>query len=215
MAASRLGSQLRTVLTAIGALTFVLTLLAFSALLFADRWWHDADQPIRADAIIVLGGAPERPMYAADLYRQGYSPIVYVSRPALEREHKLLEEHGIMLPTEEEINRAILLKRGVAEHAIRVFSAEATNTLDEAHIALVAIPANVRTILVVTSPNHARRARIIFSDIFAKRGTRVVVVANPYEPHPAHWWSEKESARQTIVELTKTVLYALGIRYSN
>lgn len=79
----------------IGALAALLVLMAVCTLLFADRWRYEADQPRRSDAIIVLAGAPERARYAADLYRRGYAPFVYVCRPS-ERS----------LPPEEEVNRA-------------------------------------------------------------------------------------------------------------
>ena len=187
----------------IGALTALSVLTAVCTLLFADRWRYEADKPRRSDAIIVLAGAPERPRYAADLYRRGYAPIVYVSRPS-ER----------ALPPEEEVNRDILLKSGVPESAIHTFSVAAENTLAEAHVSAAMLPAGVKTVLVVTSPKHARRARMIFTDVLAGRGIGVTVVVTPDEPNPGPWWSDKASARQSVRELIKAVLYTLGIRYS-
>lgn len=190
-------------MTAISALVVMLAVLGVGVLLFADRWRYEADQPRRSDAIIVLAGAPERPRYAADLYRLGYAPIVYVSRPS-ERS----------LPPEEEVNRDILLKSSVPEGAIRTFSVAAENTLAEAHVSSATLPAGVKTVLVVTSPKHVRRARMIFTDVLSGRGIGVTVVATPDEPNPGPWWSDKASVRQSVRELIKAVLYTLGIRYS-
>src|SRR5471032_533316 len=155
------------------ALASLLVLMTGCTVLFADRWRYDADQPKRSDAIIVLAGAAERARYAADLYRQGYAPIVYVVRPT-----------DRSSPPEEETNRAILLKSGVPEEAIRIFSVAAVNTLAEAHVSSATLPAGVKTVLVVTSPKHVRRARIIFTDVLAGRGVGVTVVATPDERNP-------------------------------
>jgi len=187
----------------IGALAALLVLMTGCTLLFADRWRYDADQPRRSDAIIVLAGAADRAKYAADLYRRGYAPIVYVVRPT-----------DRSSPPEEEANRAILLNSGVPEEAIRIFSVAAVNTLAEARVSSAALPAGVKTVLVVTSPDHVRRARMIFTDVLAGRGVGAAVVAVPDEPNRGPWWSDKASARQSVRELIKAVLYTLGIRYS-
>lgn len=187
----------------IGALAALLVLMSGCTLLFADRWRYEADQPRLSDAMIVLAGAPERPRYAANLYRLGYAPIVYVSLPS-ERSR----------PPEEEVNRDILLKSGVPEGAIRTFSVAAENTLAEARVSSATLPAGVKTVLVVTSPKHVRRARMIFTDVLSGRGVGVTVVATPDERNPGPWWSDKASARQSVRELIKAVLYTLGIRYS-
>ncbi len=193
----------RFVRPVIGALALLLVLMAVCTLLLADRWRYEADQPMRSDAIIVLAGSPERPRYAADLYHSGYAPILYLSRPS-ERS----------LPPEEEVNRDILLKSSVPEGKIRTFSVAAENTLAEAHVSSATLPAGVKTVLVITSPKHVRRARMIFADVLAGRDVGVTIVATPYEPNPGPWWSDTVSARQSVRELIKAVLYTLRIRYS-
>lgn len=42
------------------------------------------DEPIPADIVVVLAGASERAFYVADIYLQGYAPMVFVSRPMKE-----------------------------------------------------------------------------------------------------------------------------------
>lgn len=187
----------------IGALAALFVLMAGCTQLFADRWRYEADQPRRSDAIIVLAGAADRARYAADLYLRGYAPSVYLVRPT-----------DRSSPPEEVANRDILLKSGVPEEAVRIFSVAAVNTLAEAHVSLATLPAEVKTVLVVTSPEHVRRARMIFTDVLAGRGVGVTVVATPSERYPRPWWSDKASARQSVRELIKAVLYTLGIHYS-
>lgn len=177
---------------------------AVGVLLFSERWRHQPDVPQRADAIIVLAGDPARPRHAADLFRQGYAPVVYLCRPA-ERS----------LPPEEEVNRGILLKGGVPPDAIRTYAEGAQNTLAEARVSFEALPAQVKSVLLVTSPRHVRRARMIFTDVLGARGIRVAVAATPDQAFPDPWWSNRDSARQSTRELVKALLYSAGIRYSD
>ena len=48
--------------------------------------------------------------------------------------------------------------------------------------------------------------------VLARRGIDVAVVAPPEEPHPGPWWSNQFAARQSTIELGKTVIYALGLQ---
>ena len=171
---------------------------------FSERWRYAPDPPEASDAIVVLAGDPARAKHAADLYRLGYAPLVYVVRPT-ER----------ATPPEEEVNRGILRAHGVPESQVRIFSAAAANTLSEAAVASAELPSGVGKVLVVTSPVHVRRARIIFTDVLGGRGTKVAVVSSPEEAHAPPWWSQRSSAIQNAKETLKAFLYALGIRYSS
>lgn len=211
---TRLSAYINRTFATIGALTLLLIVLGSVGLLFAGNWLRAGDALVRSDAIIVLAGAPERAMYAADLFRQGYAPVVFVSRPERERGHRTLEQYGFFLPTEEQVNRAILNKRGVPDQALRVYVKPSINTLDEARGTRASLPPGTHGILVVTSPYHVRRAKMIFGDVFGGSGVSVVVVASPYELFPERWWTDQEATRQTVLELMKVIFYQLGGSYS-
>ncbi len=82
---------------------------AFVLVNVAD-WLNTADRPQKADAILVLGGNYSRPFQAAELYRQGFAPKIYVSVTARESDYRLLDEAGVAFPREEEVVRAVLPK---------------------------------------------------------------------------------------------------------
>ena len=68
------------------ALTLALVVTAAAFFLagiawFAAGWLSASDKLVKSDQILVLAGEPARFLYGADLYRQGYAPEVYVSRP--------------------------------------------------------------------------------------------------------------------------------------
>lgn len=180
-------------------------------LFYAADWLSVADQPQKADAILVLGGGVSRPFQAADLYRQGYARKIYVSAPAREAQHLLLDQAGIAFPREEEIMREVLLKKGIPASAIEYLGKDLISTADEAQAARELFPARAPRLLVVSSAYHLRRARMIFSDALPAADIRMI--ATSYDPFPQTWWKDQSAARNVLLELAKITFYQLGGRY--
>ncbi len=63
-------------------------------------------------------------------------------------------------------------------------------------------------LILVTSPYHTRRVRIIFGDVMP--ATRFVVVATPEGRIASRWWGDQFSAIATVLETAKIVNYRLG-----
>ncbi len=83
-----------------------------------------------ADAIVVLSGSmPQRAEGAADLYRAGYAPEVWVTRP--DSPEAELSEMGIRFVGEEEYSRQVLIHQGVPASAIRILPDAVINTEEE------------------------------------------------------------------------------------
>ncbi len=209
-----LHTMLTRIFTIIGAMTVLAVIGAGVGMFYVAHWLCAADTPARVDTIVVLSGAPERTMYAADLFHQRLATSIYVGRPVREKGHRTLEEFGVVYPAEEQVNRAILMQRGVPEAAIRMYGRASVNTLDEARSAQSALPPTVHSIMIVTSPYHVKRARTIFTDVFSGSGIPVMIVADPYENYPDHWWTDQEAARQTVSELVKLAFYWLNGDFS-
>ena len=68
-------------------------------------------------------------------------------------------------------------------------------------------------LLVVTSPLHVRRARMVAHDVLGDIGIQFAIVATPYEHVPKRWWTDQDAARSIVLEVTKTAFYRLGERY--
>lgn len=177
-------------------------------LLFAGRWLANADQPLAADAMVVLAGEPSRAVHAANLYSKGFAPLVCVSKPALTHSQKLLAGLGLPFPPQEQLYQEILLRKGVPEDRIRVIGKGALRTVEEAMAARELPLGEQRTLLVVTSPYHVRRVKMVFSDVLPQ--ARVIVVANPHEPYPRRWWTNQDVARNVVLETIKIVFHLLG-----
>ena len=173
-------------------------------------WLRAGDTPMQADAIVVLAGGPFRAFYAADLYNKGYAQIVYVSKATPEAWEKSIAELGILIVPQEELYRRILVKKGVPKNRIFFFG-RSLSTAQEAEQVRQCFPGTNCTVLIVTSPYHIRRTRMIFSDALPL--CRVMVVGTPYESFPDHWWSDQDAARNVLLELAKIIYYKAGGRF--
>ena len=158
------------------------------------------DTPVRSDAIVVLSGDALRAVHAADLYRQGLAPRVLLMVEARSRAQKKLDEIGVPFPRTETVYHDALVKLGVPAAAISIIGGEVPGTAAEAEAEALyaALPAGTR-LLVVTSPYHLRRTRMIFTDRFP--ADQVRIVPTPYDPFPARWWTDQEAARNVLQEL--------------
>ncbi|MEK7438199.1 MAG: YdcF family protein [Pseudomonadota bacterium] len=180
-------------------------------LVYVADWLSVADQPRKADAIVVLGGGYARPFQAADLYRQGLARKIYISAPVREDQLRLLDEAGIPFPLEEDVMRQVLVKKGVPASAIERLGKDLISTADEARAARSVFAKRAPRLLVVTSPYHLRRARMIFSDALPAADIRMI--ASSYDPFPSSWWKDQSAARNVLLELAKIIFYQLGGRY--
>jgi len=196
----------------LGFLTLALFAVALAAVAtyHVAAWLRDADSPQRAEAIIVLGNDLTRVLQGADLYRAGFAPRVLLSTPARSPRALTLAHEGLAMLWFEEAGRTLLLRREVPDSAIATFGNGLRTTAEEARAIRALFPKGAPTLLVVTSPYHVRRARIIFRDTLPH--ARVLVVASRYEPFPGRWWTDLDAAPQVMLECAKLAFYMLGGR---
>ena len=198
-----------------GFLCFLCLIGALVGAFFLDGWLKSPDKPDYADAIVVLGGSYARPLYAADLVARGYSGQVFVPRAEPGKNTRFLLENGYPASLEQDVYTALLRKRGVSPEKIVLFGESLVSTYEEAEA--LAAEFDMRRggspgkLLVVTSPYHVRRARMIFRDRFPD--WTLYVVATPYEPVPDRWWSRQESAQEAILEIAKIGFHLFGGRF--
>ena len=186
---------------AILVLLVVVGVVAFRNL---GRWLVREDPLAKADVIVVLsGGLPFRAEAAASVYKSGYAPAVWVSRPEGPQEE--LAALGIHFVGEEEYNREILVQQGVPDAAIRIFPDTIVNTQEEvAEIARDMRRDGKHTVIIVTSPQHTRRVKALWRKL-AGDDPRVIVRAASDDPFDAdHWW-------RTTADVLAVVREAMGL----
>lgn len=140
-------------------LVVVAAIVAFRGV---GRWLIREDPLAKSDVIVVLSGSmPARAEEAARVFRMGYAPEVWVSRP--DSPAGELENLGIPFTGEEAYNRDVLIHEGVPSAAIRIFPQPIANTQDEVEEILQQMRAqNKKRVIIVTSPEHTRRVRALW-----------------------------------------------------
>jgi uncharacterized SAM-binding protein YcdF (DUF218 family) len=182
----------------------LLVLVGVAVFRNVGHWLVREDALGRADVIVVLsGGLPYRAQAAAEVFKSGYAPAVWVSRPLGPREE--LAALGIQFLGEEEYDRRILMRQGVPDSAIRIFPDTIVNTQDEVEeISREMRRDGMHTVIIVTSPQHTRRVRALWSKLVGD-DPRVIVRAAPDDPFDAdHWW-------RTTADVLAVVREAMGL----
>jgi uncharacterized SAM-binding protein YcdF (DUF218 family) len=154
------------------------------------RWLIVADPLDHAAAIVVLSGdVPFRAMEGAALYRRGWAPEVWLTRPANRAAEDALARLGIAAIHEEDYSRRVLIESGVPEPAIRVLDGPVVNTVDEVRaIARALARDGGDRVILVTSKPHTRRVRATWRALIGD-SPRVIVRPATDDPFDAaHWW---------------------------
>jgi uncharacterized SAM-binding protein YcdF (DUF218 family) len=140
--------------------------LVWAVVLFAV---HHDDDPIRADAVVVLQGSSTRLPLGYRLMQEGYAPLMVISRGSRQK----LEDR---------------LCDGKTRFEVVCFSASSTRG-EARNVARLARERGLRRIDVVTSQFHIYRARRIFERCYD--GTlRMVGSAQPWWRLPKYILSE-------------------------
>lgn len=177
--------------------------LALAAFLEVGRWLVVEDPLMKARAIVVLSGRmPSRALEAAKLYRQGYAPEIWLTHSSYPGE--TLEAMGIPYAGEEYYNTLVLIHEGVPAAAIHVLDPPIVNTVDEVRAISAALDreqGNNRSVILVTSKAHTRRARLLWRKLASKQ-TRAITRAAFDDPFdPGHWWRTTSDALDVVREV--------------
>ena len=165
-----------------------------------------------ADLIVCLsGGAVERGLAAADLYEKGLAPRVFISPEVPPDGYKALERAGIEIPRSVDILRRILEESGVSGRSIIEAEQPARSTMGEARTAIDLAGENgYRSLIVVTSPTHTRRAWMTFRHAAGGNGITIRMAPSSYSGFRAEdWWKTRRYVKEVIVEYQKLLYYTL------
>lgn len=194
-------------------LRFVLT-LALAWILLA---WGAAEALIvhdglaRADAVVVLSGSSayvERTRRAAELFHEGRAPLILLTNDNTRGGWSSAQQRNPYF-----VERATdeLRKAGVPAEKIKIVPGLASGTRDEATILRgYVLSEGLRSILVVTSAYHSRRALWTLRKSFADTGVMVGLEPAPVgasTPSAAFWWLRIDGWRAVALEYVKILYY--------
>lgn len=171
-----------------------------------------ADLP-RADALLVLSGSSnyvERARWAARLYREGRAPLVLLTDDGQQGGWSDQEQRNPFF-----VERAAqeLRRGGVPAEKIEVLPGIVSSTYDEAAgLRSFAASRGLRSVLVVTSAYHSRRALWTMRRVLDGSKMEVGVDAPPAgdeSPAPAMWWTRPRGWQMVAGEYPKMIYYRL------
>ena len=172
----------------VACVIFGIYLLRHPILRFAGEFWVVDDPPEHCDAIVVLGDddySGDRAARAAELYRQGWAPVVVASG-------RMLRPYAGIA----ELETHDLEADGVSQSAILQFPQRAEDTAEEA-IALRGLIAQHgwHSVMIVTSNYHTRRAQFIFGRVLPADVESHVASAADASYDPGGWWYSRQGIK--------------------
>ncbi len=203
------------------ALVFLVAACAAAALLFGFRRpilrsvGHalvvDTTPPI-CDCIAVLAGdTPSRLMEGIELYLRDVGAQMVITQEPEPRVAPIFRRLGITLPSDPQFIKNTAVRLGVSPEEIFFIDEPVTSTYQEAEAVKRYMKKNgKKSVVLVTSPYHTRRALYIFRRVLGPEGIDVFVRPTKYDGFdPDKWWMDRRQARNTVFEFQKLVLYYL------
>jgi uncharacterized SAM-binding protein YcdF (DUF218 family) len=206
VAFNRLGRRLPVLL----AILAVLASAGFWAFRHVGRWLVRPDDLQHARAIVVLSGnIPYRAMEAAKIFHEGWAPEVWLLRDQPDDADLNFARLGIVHPSEQDYDQQVLERLGVPKESIRILEPPTTNTVSEIYLIIDELrKQNADKVIVVTSPFHTRRSKLIWCHVAGDRPEVIMRLASEEPTDPDHWWR----ATQDIQDVTHEVLGLIDAR---
>jgi uncharacterized SAM-binding protein YcdF (DUF218 family) len=165
----------------------------------------------RADAILVLGGSAvyiERTQKAAEVYKRGVAPKILLTDDGERAGWSKKEQTNLPYV---ELARRALLAQGVPGEAIEILPGQVTGTDWEARRFVEDLDrTGTRSVLLVTSAYHSRRALWTFEKFLAGRDVSIGVEHSPtgeQTPPPGRWWLSARGWNMVGGEYVKSIAY--------
>lgn len=180
-------------------MVIVLVILAVVFLLGASLYLSPQDKLEHADAIVVISGGDTdaRINEGVALYMDGFSDRIIFSGAAAEGE---ISNASAM--------KNIAVRKGVPAKSILIEEDSRTTEENAIDVTRIIKDEEIKSIILVTSPYHQRRAYEAFRDSLGKDYKIINHSAKDSQWRKADWWSNSEARFLTLGEIMKN-LYAL------
>ena len=167
----------------------------------------------KADGIMILGGTMyERQLEAVDLYKGGWAPRLFVLREVSDWGEVELRNRGVKYLSVVDAQVDVMERLGVPRDRITILD-RANSTAQEAVILRdVAQREKLAKVIIVTSKQHTRRARLVINRRMQEIGVTVIVRASRYDrANVDRWWTERATLRFTLFETQRLLAYWVGV----
>jgi uncharacterized SAM-binding protein YcdF (DUF218 family) len=176
--------------------------------------WLVVEDPLqKADGIVVLGGTMyERQLEGVDLFKAGYAPRIYVLREIQDWGEVELIRRGVSYIRPVEIQIDTMVKLGVPREAIGILEAANSTAQEADHVHALVTAERLSRVIVVTSKQHTRRARLVMNRRMRGTGAGVIIRASRYDHEDVErWWGNRGTLRFTLFETQRLFAYWIGL----
>jgi uncharacterized SAM-binding protein YcdF (DUF218 family) len=167
--------------------------------------------PQQADVIVILANWEDtiiRVRTGADLYNGGIAKMIFVPRMEQMRGLDEIKKLGINIPENRDLVVTILQGLGVPLDAIQTSAQEVSSTWDEAQeVRSLVEQKGYKSVVLVTSKYHSRRAYLILKDALGGKATVISVPSTYDSSEPESWWRRDEDAKKVLMEYPKLLVY--------
>ena len=202
----------RWLLFAVVIIYILLTSYSGPILTHIGRYLILDHKPQKSDLIVCLaGGNIERGLATAEAFRKGLAPRIFMAREELPDGIELLKRMDVEYPETIDLMKGLLQRLGVPGSAVITSERPVGSTFEEALLVKELVRVNnYRSLIIVTSPTHSRRAWLTFTKVFEDQSARIESMPTPYSGfRPEHWWKRRRYVREVILEYQKLIYYAL------
>ena len=159
--------------------------------------------PQTSEAIVVISGDEQMARFqeGVNLYERGLGRYLVFSGAAY--------DNGT---SNADVMRALAVKRGIPDKAILEEPLGEDTWGNAVHTRQVLEQHGLHSAILVTSPYHARRAKLTFDAAYAGSSIGLIVHAAPDSQwRKLSWWQQPETRRLTFTELQKLAyIFATG-----
>lgn len=166
-----------------------------------------------ADAIAVLSGSAnykERAHEATRLLLEGRSSRILITNDNQRGPWSSADQRNLFF-YERSLNE--IRNAGVPAEKVELLPQPVSSTYEEAELVRQYAEAHgLRSVLIVTSAYHSRRALWVFSRVFGNTGIRIGLVSvspGDQSPRPATWWFSRRGWKLVPTEYIKMIYYVI------
>jgi uncharacterized SAM-binding protein YcdF (DUF218 family) len=166
-----------------------------------------------ADVIVVLSGSAnyrERGQEAARLLLEGRSQRILITNDNQTGPWSSTDQRNLFFY---ERSLMVIKRAGVPDDRVEVLLQPVTSTYEEAELVRhYAEEHRLRSVLIVTSAYHSRRALWVFSRVFRQTGIQVGLMSvkpGDQSPRPATWWFSLRGWKLVPTEYIKMIYYVI------
>jgi uncharacterized SAM-binding protein YcdF (DUF218 family) len=191
-------------------LYFVLTSYRVPLLMKLGEYLIVEHKPQKADLIVCLGGpGVGNSLAAIDAYKKGLAPYIFRAKElepdGLEYLRKRVEDY----PTNFDLFTVAVRGFGIPGDVILSPAERVGSTIEEARLVRnFVLDRRFKSIIVVTSLMHSRRAYLTFKKIFEDDDIKIISLPSHYQLfNPKDWWKKRNYTKELIIEYQKLIYY--------